>query len=481
LRQRVLGGGGKEWLRFGAEGIDPIGKIRMDMKKALSRLFRLNIAKKLLLGYLSFGVLSILIAFFALSGLVRLNAINQTIIERDAPLVDLIDRAIDTLLAQELYGRRSLILKSEDTAAIFWKRSEAFQQLVQQMEALPDTEGLPLPQLVAFHDKYNDLFRKELQKISRGIKTTSPDPQIKDQQEEIIQLLKSIAAKAHKDQRQRRLETLKIGRNTLWITAGLGISSLLLGFVIAGLVTRKISGSIRQLKKSTQEIAEGKFDRTPRVQSRDELGDLFIAFGEMAKRLKRLEAMNLDANPLTHLPGSAAIEKLLQEKLDGKRPLAFCLLDLSHFKSFNDRYGYVRGNEVIQATAGIIKEAVKDYGPGDFIGHIGGDDFAIITEPGRYNYICRAIIESFDQKIGDFYDAEDRKQGYILGRTRQGQEISMPIMTVAIAVVSNESRILENHIQVGEIAAELKNYAKSFSKSTCIVDKRGKKLPPPSG
>ncbi len=470
---KTIGGEEKgEWLRFGEKRIDLGRRNRKIMERAFSQLFRLNIAKKLLLGYLSFGALSILIAFVALSGLVRLNAINQTIIDRDVPLVDLIDKAIDTLLAQELYGRRSLILKSEDTAALFWKRSEEFQQLMQQMEVLPDAEGLPLPQLATFHDEYNNLFRKELQKNSRGMRATSPDPRIESQREEIIQLLKAIAAKARKDQSQRRLETLKIGRNTFRITAGLGIGSLLLGVLIAGSITRKISGSIRQLKKSTQEIAEGRFDRPPQVQSRDELGELSIAFGEMAKRLKRLEAMNLDANPLTHLPGSAAIEKLLQKELNEKRPLAFCLIDLSHFKSFNDRYGYARGNEVIQATAEIIKVAVKDYGRGDFIGHIGGDDFAIITEPERYGFICRAIIESFDRKIGDFYDAEDRKRGYILGTTRQGENISMPIMTVAIAVVSNESRTLENYIQVGEIAAELKNYAKSFSQSIYVVDKR---------
>ena len=471
----------KESLRIGAEGIDPVRRNRRIMGKFFSHLFRLNIAKKLLLGYLIFGVLSILIAFFALSGLVRLNTINQTIIQHDAPLVDLIEKAIETLLAQELYGRRSLILQSEDTAALFWKRSEEFQQLVQQMEVLPYAEGLPLPQLATFHDEYNNLFRKELQKNSRRMKASSPDPRIESQREEIIQLLKTIAAKARKDQNQRRLETLKIGRNTFRITAGLGIGSLLLGVLIAGLITRKISGSIRQLKKSTQEIAEGKFDRAPRVQSQDELGDLSVAFGEMAKRLKRLEAMNLDANPLTHLPGSAAIEKSVQKKLDEKHPLAFCLLDLSNFKSFNDRYGYARGNEVIQATAGIIKAAVRDYGSGDFVGHIGGDDFAVITEPARYDFICRAIIESFDRKIGEFYDAEDRKRGYILGTTRQGERISMPIMTVAIAVVSNESRKLENHIQVGEIAAELKNYAKSFSQSTYVVDKRKEKPPASSG
>jgi GGDEF domain-containing protein len=468
------------WFRLGAEAIDWVGKSWRNMGKVFSRWLQLNIAKKILLGYLTFGVLAILIGLFAISGLVRLNAINQTIIERDVPLIELTDKAIETLLAQELYGRRSLILKSDDTAGIFWKRSEEFRQLVQQMEALPQAEGLPLPQLLAFHDEYNNLFRRELQKGSQGMKGASPDAQIKSQQEEIIRLLKAIATKARQDQYLGRRETLKVGRNTFRITAALGIGSLFLGVLIAGLITRKISRSIRQLKKSTQEIAHGRFDRAPLVQSQDELGDLSVAFGEMARRLKNLEEMNLDANPLTHLPGSAAVEKLLRKRLEERRPMAFCLLDLSHFKSFNDRYGYARGNEVIQATAGIIKGVVKDYGPGDFIGHIGGDDFAIITDPKRSDFICRAVIEAFDRKIGEFYDVEDRKRGHIRGKTRQGESISLPIMTISIAVVSNESRILENHIQVGEIAAELKNYAKSFSQSTYIVDKRKEELQRPS-
>jgi hypothetical protein len=45
-------------------------------------------------------------------------------------------------------------------------------------------------------------------------------------------------------------------------------------------------------------------------------------------------------------------------------------------------------------------------------------------------------------------------------------------MTLAIAVVTNQTRRLLNHIQVGEIAAEMKKYAKSFSRSIFAVDRR---------
>ena len=99
----------------------------------------------------------------------------------------------------------------------------------------------------------------------------------------------------------------------------------------------------------------------------------------------------------------------------------------------------------------------------------------MITSPERYEKICRAIIDSFDKRVSEFYDLEDRQRGCIHGETRQGQSASFPIMTMAISVVTNQYCPLKNHVQVGEIAAEMKNYAKSFSHSTFVVDRRGDK------
>ncbi len=128
---------------------------------------------------------------------------------------------------------------------------------------------------------------------------------------------------------------------------------------------------------------------------------------------------------------------------------------------------------MIQATARIVSEAIKADGSADsFVGHIGGDDFVVITSAERYEKICLAIIGTFDRMVPDFYDMEDRQQGYIQGETRQGQKVSFPIMTMAIAVVTNQLHSLKSHIQIGEIAAELKNYAKSFSHSMLVVNRR---------
>jgi len=190
-------------------------------------------------------------------------------------------------------------------------------------------------------------------------------------------MLKGIAHDASEDQNQISLEASRIGNSTFWVASGLSMGSLLMVISIPLTITRNISRSINRLKVSTWEISEGKFDHLPDVPNDDELGDLSQAFQRMAERLKTLEKMSLDANPLTHLPGSVAIESVVNKRLKEEIPLAFCQLDLSHFKAFNDRYGYAnKGNEVIQATANIVTEVVNGRaGEEAFAGHIGGRRF----------------------------------------------------------------------------------------------------------
>jgi GGDEF domain-containing protein len=452
-----------------------IGKFRM--KTGAVRFFRLNIAKKMLLGYFFNAALTILIALFILSRLERLNTINDGIIQRDIPLVEITNKMIDNLLAQEFYGRRSIILGGPEMSALFWERSKEFEYLIKQLGNLPQGKHIPSEYLAKLHTEHNKLFRQALEnwKNPSSPSAQKNDLAIQEKQEKLIQALRSISLEARQDQKEKSLLTFSIGRNTYWVTAVLCAVGILSGIAIAMLITRNISGPIQQLKISTQEISAGKFDRLPHVTNRDELGELSVAFKEMAGRLKNLEEMNLDASPLTRLPGGVAVENVVKKRLGDNRSLAFCLLDLSNFKSFNDRYGYARGNEVIQATAKTIRRTVGDHGQeGDFVGHIGGDDFVLITVPERYEKMCSEIIAAFDRVILDFYDPEDRQRGHIVGKTRQGKEVIFPIITISIAVVTNRMRRLENYIQVGEIVAELKTYAKSFPKSTWVVDRRSK-------
>ena len=265
----------------------------------------------------------------------------------------------------------------------------------------------------------------------------------------------------------------QISSSAFATTAILCVLSIALGVLAGMVVTHHISSSIHKLTEATTQISEGNFKYDPRITTKDEIGNLSAAFLAMGKRLLKLEEMYLDASPLTRLPGGIAIENALKRRLESGEPIAFCVIDLDNFKSFNDHYGYAYGNEVIKETAKIIEGAAKTKGtPDDFVGHVGGDDFVVITTPEHMREIGSEIIKRFDDRVPHFYDEEDRKNGFILGRNRQGEEMEFPLMTISIAIVTNEHRTLTNPLEASEIAAELKDYAKTIAQSVYVLDKR---------
>jgi diguanylate cyclase (GGDEF)-like protein len=243
--------------------------------------------------------------------------------------------------------------------------------------------------------------------------------------------------------------------------------------LINAMITHHISFSIHKLRAAAAQVAEGKFHYDPGIDTQDEIGALARGFLAMGKKLIKFEEMYLDASPLTRLPGGLAIENVMKHRLESGRPLALCVIDLDHFKAFNDRYGYAHGNVVIKETAKIIEGAAKTKGsPDDFVGHVGGDDFVVITTPAFMRGICTEIIRLFDERSPRFYNETDRAKCYIIGKTRQGREMRFPCMTISIAVVTNEKRAFTNTLEAAEIAAELKDYAKTIPQSVFVVDKR---------
>ncbi len=182
---------------------------------------------------------------------------------------------------------------------------------------------------------------------------------------------------------------------------------------------------------------------------------------------------DLEANPLSRLPGNVSILNELSRRIEMKSLFSVCYLDLDKFKTYNDKYGFEHGDEVIRETARILIQVVQQVGnPDDFIGHIGGDDFVIVTAPKTVDKICQKIIEDFEKISPSFYNDSDRKNGFILAFDRQGKEQKIPLLSISIGVVSNEFRKIEHVAQIGEIGAEVKSLAKRLERSNYIKDQR---------
>jgi len=418
----------------------------------------------------------ILITIVALSSLNEANRTSKNIIEHDIVLLEAANNMLNSLLAQESYGRRYLILDSQEILELFWQRSNEFDMLVFRIQALKKSQNIPSKQLSILHNEFNNLYKDRIKNIGdkSSILIKEYDAKIRSKLDELIALIQMMILNIKQNQNQMIIKNSDAGLKAFRITFILSSLGIILGIAAAALTTGNIARSIQQLKLATNEISKGRFNHIPDVTAQDELGELANAFIKMAHLLASLEEANLNANPLTRLPGGIAIENVLKNRLAASKSVTFCLLDIDNFKSFNDHYGYAAGNEVIKTTAKIIEKRTAEYGTDDdFVGHIGGDDFALLTTIGRYNKLCTHIIEEFDKKIVDFYNIKDRANGYILGETRQGKEIKFPIMSISIAVVvSNKEKRQISHIEVGEIAAELKEHAKKISGSVFMVNRR---------
>ncbi|MFH1898741.1 MAG: response regulator [Candidatus Desantisbacteria bacterium] len=184
--------------------------------------------------------------------------------------------------------------------------------------------------------------------------------------------------------------------------------------------------------------------------------------------------LGLDANPLTMLPGNNSIREKIDKHLEKKDIFALCYIDIDNFKIYNDIYGFEQGDKVIRLTASVIIEAMRMHsGRNDFLGHIGGDDFVLITSIESVEVICMEILKRFDDSIPEMYSKEDREKGCVFSADRQGIMKKFPLMTISIGVVTNELKTILHSAQISQIASEMKQYAKSFSGSNYFVNKRG--------
>jgi GGDEF domain-containing protein len=188
----------------------------------------------------------------------------------------------------------------------------------------------------------------------------------------------------------------------------------------------------------------------------------------------------LDANPLTRLPGNAAIKGEIAARLARGEVFAVIFADLDNFKAFNDRYGFDRGDAALRVLGNIVLDALCQAGNGysrDFAGHIGGDDFVVITTADRAEPLAERICDLVARRLPLLCDEEDRRAGYITGVDRQGRSQRFPLVTVSLAIVTNEERPFLHHSEFSQIGTEIKCYLKQHSGNRYLRNRRRASLP----
>ena len=203
--------------------------------------------------------------------------------------------------------------------------------------------------------------------------------------------------------------------------------------------------------------------------------------GELLARVRR-QLRRVQQNylsPLTGLPGGMQVVRAINYKLGNMDPWSILYLDLDNFKAFNDVYGFLTGNDMILLVGRICRQVVYEYGnTDDFVGHVGGDDFIVLTTPERAQTLCMHITSKYKEESASLYHSEDLRRGSISGVDRKGRPYQFPLVSLSIGVVNNQLRRPHSIQEVSYLTAEAKRNAKlSTSNISYISSQRDKAYP----
>jgi GGDEF domain-containing protein len=426
---------------------------------------RFTLVQKLIFSYAAMAFFTMGALFYAVMGLNSLHKSAREIAGSDLVLIGLTGRMRESIVAQQRHAGKYAILKEKEFANLFRRREADFLDLLEQTRQ--QKPGPDVDRLSTLYRTYQTAADSLFQGGAGG------DAMLRSTAEKVFEAIDSVAA----GQRQRLNQRLKAAddreRTTTRWALVLSGAGFLLAIGVAGFFVYTISRAVNKLKQATHRISEGDFDHDPQIPTGDEIGDLARDFTNMAGRLKVMEQVSLDASPLTRLPGNIAIERILARRVHAGGSFAVCYADLDNFKAYNDRYGYIKGNDVIRCTGEIIFNAVRQHGDDQaFVGHVGGDDFVMIVAPDRIPQVCNGVIDAFGGMITAHYSPEDLERGSTDGVDRYGVPRTFPIMTISIAVLLCQKGEFDSAIEIAKAVAEIKDFVKSSPGSNYLVNRR---------
>lgn len=263
-----------------------------------------------------------------------------------------------------------------------------------------------------------------------------------------------------------------IRNSQAWIV-WLCLSGFVIGLAGMAFAAHSAARIVDRLRQATRYLGDVMLDEIVPEEFLVEGDGLSREVQAMMLKIKDSQLRYLDASPLTRLPGNLAIEQVLSSKMEQGEKFALCYIDLDDFKAFNDKYGYAKGSDLIKMTGEVVYRAKDKHAEAnDFVGHIGGDDFVLITSPGIVEAVCQSIITEFDQLIPGYYEKVDREKGFIEGADRYGVQRRFSIMSISIAVVSDVKRSFKSPVEIAKVATEIKDYVKSLPGSNYLIDRR---------
>lgn len=218
-----------------------------------------------------------------------------------------------------------------------------------------------------------------------------------------------------------------------------------------------------------------------RVGANDYLGKPFDQEELLARVSNLLDTFRSqrEANPLTGLPGNHAIEREVARRLAQGESFAVMYVDIDRFKSFNDHYGYARGDRAIDLLSQVLCGAVDDVdAERGFVGHVGGDDFVVLCGSEVSEDLATSIVQTFEAGAQHLHDPVDWQRGYLQTKTRTGEPVAAGLITLTIALIEDAHHRGRHPAALSDALAELKQHGKQEPGSVVVKERRAAESSP---
>ena len=165
------------------------------------------------------------------------------------------------------------------------------------------------------------------------------------------------------------------------------------------LLGRVFNEMAEEMENYTTDLEAIVADRTRELQaSHDALEAANDELGEAVVRLRRMARTDGLTGLLNHRAFFEALEVGIQQADRGERPLCLLMVDVDHFKQFNDTHGHPAGDRVLTAVAQILRDSLRAT---DVIGRYGGEEFAILLVDATREAALR-VAEKLRNAIRDY-------------------------------------------------------------------------------
>lgn len=295
-------------------------------------------------------------------------------------------RAVSALeeLIRNQNGYRAQLFATADSSPEKLTDFAARYSLVRQLAQAPELADQDLSELRTAIAHFDETLKK------MTVRWSSLPPHAKSAaRESLIEANARVSrvAQSAMDQRRTAIDQViprlqRDARNSMLISMGIAWIIAVISFAIARVTIRNVVSPLERLSKAADELGRNNLAVRVPIGGDREIAQLGEAFNEMAGKLARSQQKLKDTartDELTALPNFRAFrEKITADIALSTRyshSFGVLVIDLDHFKKYNDTYGHLAGNEALQKVAAVVRHSLRAV---DFPARYGGEEFAAI-------------------------------------------------------------------------------------------------------